>query len=124
MQETVAATGAEPVLRVVGLEKSFGGLKAVDDVSLEVYEGEILALVGDNGAGKSTLVRALAGAQPPENGIIEIDGAPRQLDSPRDASTAGIGCLHQGLASTKRSMSSHRGGGACSSVAEVNCCPA
>ncbi len=92
---TVAPTGE--VLRVVGLEKSFGGLKAVDDVSLDVRRGEILALVGDNGAGKSTLVKALAGAQPPDGGRIEIEGVPRQLNTPRDASEAGIGCLHQGL---------------------------
>lgn len=85
------------VLRVVGLSKSYGGLKAVDDVTFDVRAGEILALVGDNGAGKSTLVKALAGAQPPDGGRIEIDGAPRQLGAPRDADAAGIGCLHQGL---------------------------
>lgn len=86
------------MLRVVGLSKSYGGLKAVDDVTFDVRAGEILALVGDNGAGKSTLVKALAGAQPPDGGRIEIDGAPRQLGAPRDADAAGIGCLHQGLA--------------------------
>lgn len=85
------------MLRVVGLSKSYGGLKAVDDVTFDVRAGEILALVGDNGAGKSTLVKALAGAQPPDGGRIEIDGAPRQLGAPRDADAAGIGCLHQGL---------------------------
>ena len=88
---------AETVLNVVGLTKSYGGLKAVDDVSLQVFEGEILALVGDNGAGKSTLVKAIAGAQPPDLGRIEIDGVSHQLNSPREASEAGIGCLHQGL---------------------------
>ncbi len=91
------APDAAKVLNVVGLTKSYGGLKAVDDVSFEVFEGEILALVGDNGAGKSTLVKALAGAQPPDGGRIEIDGVLHQLNSPRDASEAGIGCLHQGL---------------------------
>ena len=85
------------VLRVVELTKSFGGLKAVEDVTFDVREGEILALVGDNGAGKSTLVKALAGAQPPDAGRIEIDGVPLQLNAPRDADAAGIGCLHQGL---------------------------
>ena len=88
---------AETVLNVVGLTKSYGGLKAVDDVSFQVFEGEILALVGDNGAGKSTLVKAIAGAQPPDLGRIEIDGVSHQLNSPREASEAGIGCLHQGL---------------------------
>ena len=85
------------VLNVEGLNKSYGGLKAVDDVSFELFEGEILALVGDNGAGKSTLVKAIAGAQPPDSGLIRIDGVERQLNTPRDASDAGIGCLHQGL---------------------------
>ena len=60
--EAAASASAAKVLHVVGLDKSFGGLKAVDNVSFEVFEGEILALVGDNGAGKSTLVKALAGA--------------------------------------------------------------
>ena len=97
MPEGGPRTTAATVLRVVGLSKSYGGLKAVDDVTFDVREGEILALVGDNGAGKSTLVKALAGAQPPDGGRIEIDGAPRQLNAPRDADAAGIGCLHQGL---------------------------
>ena len=97
MPEDGPQTSAATVLRVVGLSKSYGGLKAVDDVTFDVREGEILALVGDNGAGKSTLVKALAGAQPPDSGRIEIDGAPRQLNAPRDADAAGIGCLHQGL---------------------------
>ena len=96
-QEAGATPDAVKVLNVVGLDKSFGGLKAVDNVSFEVFEGEILALVGDNGAGKSTLVKAIAGAQPPDGGRIEIDGVVRQLNTPRDASDAGIGCLHQGL---------------------------
>ncbi|MGI9436125.1 MAG: ATP-binding cassette domain-containing protein [Geminicoccaceae bacterium] len=85
------------LMRVVGLQKSYGGLRAVDDVTFDVYQGEILALVGDNGAGKSTLVKALAGAQPPDSGQIEIGDKPVPLRSPRDAETAGIGCLHQGL---------------------------
>ncbi|MCY4459988.1 MAG: ATP-binding cassette domain-containing protein [Albidovulum sp.] len=85
------------VLGVEALNKSYGGLKAVDDVSFEVFEGEILALVGDNGAGKSTLVKAIAGAQPPDSGRIVVDGIARLLNTPRDASDAGIGCLHQGL---------------------------
>ena len=96
-QATVGSDYAATVLNVIGLTKSYGGLKAVDDVSFEVFKGEILALVGDNGAGKSTLVKAIAGAQPPDAGRIEIDGELRQLNTPRDASEAGVGCLHQGL---------------------------
>ena len=90
------AAGA-PFMRVVDLHKSYGGLRAMDAITLDVHRGEILALVGDNGAGKSTLVKALAGAQPPDSGRIEIGGEPVQLRTPRDAEAAGIGCLHQGL---------------------------
>ena len=84
-------------MRVIDLHKSYGGLRAVDAVTLDVHRGEVLALVGDNGAGKSTLVKALAGAQPPDHGRIEIEGEAVQLRTPRDAEAAGIGCLHQGL---------------------------
>jgi ABC-type sugar transport system ATPase subunit len=92
-----ANRSAQPLLRVVGLGKSYGGLRAVDDVTFDVERAEILALVGDNGAGKSTLVKALSGAQPPDAGRIEFDGQPIELRTPRDADAAGIGCLHQGL---------------------------
>ena len=85
------------LMRVSRLMKSYGGLKAVDDVSFEIYTGEIFALVGDNGAGKSTLVKALSGATPQDSGSIEFDGKPVKLVTPRDADEIGIGCLHQGL---------------------------
>ena len=85
------------LMRVSRLMKSYGGLKAVDDVSFEIYTGEIFALVGDNGAGKSTLVKALSGATPQDSGSIEFDGKPVKLTKPRDADEIGIGCLHQGL---------------------------
>ena len=96
MEEGGEDAGAT-LMRIVGLRKSYGGLRAVDDVTFDVYRGEILALVGDNGAGKSTLIKALAGAQPPDSGSIEIDNRPVSLRTPRDAEAAGIGCLHQGL---------------------------
>lgn len=85
------------LMRVSRLMKSYGGLKAVDDVSFEIYTGEIFALVGDNGAGKSTLIKALSGASPQDSGSIEFDGKPVKLAKPRDADEIGIGCLHQGL---------------------------
>ena len=85
------------LMRVSRLMKCYGGLKAVDDVSFEIYTGEIFALVGDNGAGKSTLVKALSGATPQDSGSIEFDGKPVKLVTPRDADEIGIGCLHQGL---------------------------
>ena len=85
------------LMRVSRLMKSYGGLKAVDDVSFEIYTGEIFALVGDNGAGKSTLIKALSGASPQDSGSIEFDGKPVKLTKPRDADEIGIGCLYQGL---------------------------
>lgn len=85
------------LMRVSRLMKSYGGLKAVDDVSFEIYTGEIFALVGDNGAGKSTLIKALSGASPQDSGSIEFDGKPVKLAKPRDADEIGIGCLYQGL---------------------------
>jgi ABC-type sugar transport system ATPase subunit len=97
MEHAHGAASTRPLLRVVGLGKSYGGLKAVDDVTFDVEQAEILALVGDNGAGKSTLVKALSGAQPPDAGRIELDGRSIELRTPRDADAAGIGCLHPGL---------------------------
>ena len=85
------------LMRVSRLMKSYGGLKALDDISFEIYTGEIFALVGDNGAGKSTLIKALSGATPQDSGSIEFDGKPVKLTKPRDADEIGIGCLYQGL---------------------------
>ena len=84
-------------IKVENLTKSYGGLKAIEEITLEIRKGEILSLVGDNGAGKSTFVKTLAGAQLPDSGHIEIDGEDVRLDSPKKAGFYGIGCLHQGL---------------------------
>ncbi|HEY5890666.1 MAG TPA: ATP-binding cassette domain-containing protein, partial [Acidimicrobiia bacterium] len=64
---------------------SFGGVHAVDGVSIELYPGEVHALVGGNGAGKSTLIKTLSGAQKADSGTILIDGNPVQLETPIDA---------------------------------------
>ena len=87
----------QPYIKVENLTKSYGGLKAIEEITLEIRKGEILSLVGDNGAGKSTFVKTLAGAQLPDSGRIEIDGKAVTLESPKKASFYGIGCLHQGL---------------------------
>ena len=79
------------------LTKSYGGLKAIDNINIEIKSGEILSLVGDNGAGKSTFVRTIAGVQSPDDGIIEIGNKEVKLENPNRASEYGIGCLHQGL---------------------------
>lgn len=88
----------EPYMRVENLVKRFGPFTALGGVSLEVYAGEVHALLGDNGAGKSTLIKTLAGVHEPTEGQIYIEGKPVNFRSPRDASNAGIGTVYQDLA--------------------------
>src|SRR5512147_1757852 len=75
----------EPLLRVAGISKNFPGVMALHDVSLEVYPGEVLGLVGENGAGKSTLMKILSGVYQPDGGEIVFAGQPVVLHSPRQA---------------------------------------
>ncbi len=86
-----------PLLEMRGIEKWFGGVHAVANVSLDVRAGEVHALMGENGAGKSTLMRILCGAITPDAGEIVFDGAPRRLLTPRDAERVGIAMIHQEL---------------------------
>ncbi len=89
---------AEPYLRVENLKKQFGPFIALGGVDLEIYPGEVHALLGDNGAGKSTLIKTLAGVHQPSGGQIYVEGKPVNFRSPRDASSAGIGTVYQDLA--------------------------
>ncbi|WP_425041244.1 ATP-binding cassette domain-containing protein [Primorskyibacter sp. S187A] len=89
---------AQPYMRVENLVKRFGPFTALGGVTLEVYPGEVHALLGDNGAGKSTLIKTLAGVHEPTEGQIFIEGQPVNFRSPRDASNAGIGTVYQDLA--------------------------
>ncbi len=65
---------SEPVLSLRGITKRFGGLTAVRDVSLEIFPGEVVALLGDNGAGKSTLIKCISGVHTPDEGEIFLNG--------------------------------------------------
>jgi ribose transport system ATP-binding protein len=84
-----------PVLALRHIDKSFPGVKALEDVSIEVRPHEVVGLVGENGAGKSTLMRILAGVYQPDAGTIELHGAPVSLRNPNDAARHGIGMVFQ-----------------------------
>jgi simple sugar transport system ATP-binding protein len=84
-----------PLLKLSGVNKSFGPIDVLHDISLEVFPGEVLCLLGDNGAGKSTLIKILSGVHLPTSGKIEMDGKAVSFATPRAASIGGIATLHQ-----------------------------
>lgn len=86
------------VLRATGISKRYGAVQALDNVSLELAPGEVVALVGDNGAGKSTLIKAISGAITPDGGQIEFDGVRVKISRPHDAQHLGIATVYQDLA--------------------------
>ncbi len=88
----------DPLYAGYGLTKWFGGLRAVHDLSLELFAGQVLALVGDNGAGKSTALKMLAGSLRPDAGSITVDGEHVRLAGPRAARALGIETVYQDLA--------------------------
>jgi fructose transport system ATP-binding protein len=90
--------GAPPVLEARGLVKRYGHVTALNGADLELYPGEILAVIGDNGAGKSTLIKSLVGAVSPDEGEVLLDGRPVHFASPIDARRAGIETVYQDLA--------------------------
>lgn len=87
----------EPLLDIRHLTKLFGGVIALNDVSAQVYAGEVTCLLGDNGAGKSTLIKILSGVFPPTEGEIRFAGQPIRLSSPRQARALGIATVYQDL---------------------------
>ena len=84
-----------PLLAMKGIVKTFGSMTAVNSVDLEIHAGRIHALLGENGAGKSTLMNCLFGLLRPDDGSIEIDGRPVEINSPKRALELGIGMVHQ-----------------------------
>lgn len=98
MKDAPDTIGTTPVLRVRGATKRFGSILALDDVSFEVWRGEILALLGDNGAGKSTMIKCISGVHAIDSGEILLDGVTATIQSPADARALGIETVYQDLA--------------------------
>lgn len=96
---TVAATLNDdaPILEIIGVSKTFGGIHALQDVDFNLRRGEIHGLVGENGAGKSTMMKIIAGVYHGFEGEMRVEGRPVVFRSPRDALAAGIGMVHQEL---------------------------
>jgi simple sugar transport system ATP-binding protein len=92
------AAAAPLLLSLQGITKTFGAIRALDGVDLDIRPAEVLGLMGDNGAGKSTLTKIIAGNFPPTGGQIALDGAPVAFDRPAAARDAGIEVMYQDLA--------------------------
>lgn len=90
--------GKEPLLRLVNISKNFGAVRALDKVSLELYSGEVLGLVGDNGAGKSTLIKIISGVYQPDEGEIFFQEEKINIPDPAHAKSLGIETVYQDLA--------------------------
>jgi ABC-type sugar transport system ATPase subunit len=96
-EPTPAGAGGR-LLELKGVQKHFGAVQALTDVTFDVPSGQVTALVGDNGAGKSVLIKCISGIHQPDGGQILWEGTPVQLKSPRDAAALGIETVHQDLA--------------------------
>ena len=89
---------SKPLVEMKNMRISFGGIRAVDDVSVDLYPGEVVGLLGHNGAGKSTLIKILSGAYAPDSGEIYINGERATINNPRDARSYNIETIYQTLA--------------------------
>ena len=87
-----------PLVEMIDIEKHFGGVRAVEHVSLDLWPGEVVGVLGHNGAGKSCLMRILSGAMIPNGGEIRVGGQPVQFTEPNDARAVGIETIYQTLA--------------------------
>ncbi len=98
MTSTLEKKTAVPLVRLTNAGKNYGSVIALSDVSLEVSGGEVTCVLGDNGAGKSTLIKIIAGLHQPSVGTYEVEGAPVNFSSPREALERGIATVYQDLA--------------------------
>jgi len=96
--EPAKTTVREPILQARNLVKTFGRVVGLDGVSLDLYPGEVLAIIGDNGAGKSTLIKCLTGAEIPDSGELTVSGKQVHFKRPQDARAHGIETVYQNLA--------------------------
>ena len=96
--EPATKGSARPLLSLQGLSKSFGAVRALADVDLDVPAGQVTALAGDNGAGKSVLIKTIAGIHTPDHGQILWEGRPVHIRTPREAAELGIETVYQDLA--------------------------
>lgn len=96
--DAAATESRTPILQAKRLVKTFGRVVGLDGVSLELYRGEVLAIIGDNGAGKSTLIKCLTGAEIPDEGELFLEGQRVSFKRPQDARAAGIETVYQNLA--------------------------
>src|SRR5512133_1015551 len=87
--------GAQPVLQIRHVSKRFETTQALDDVSFDLYPGEIHALMGENGAGKSTLIKIMTGIYQPDEGEILLDGKPIRINDSVEAQRYGIAAIYQ-----------------------------
>ncbi|WP_331772990.1 ATP-binding cassette domain-containing protein (plasmid) [Embleya sp. NBC_00888] len=93
-----SSSGRQPLLSLRGLNKTFGVVRALTDVDLDIHAGEVVALLGDNGAGKSTLVKTLSGVHPPDSGTVTFNNEPVNISSPAESRRLGIATVYQDLA--------------------------
>jgi len=98
MTTTHDPANGSPLVEMRNMRVAFGGVHAVDGVTVDLFPGEVVALVGGNGAGKTTLIKTLSGAHPADSGEILIDGRPVRIETPRDARALGVETIYQTLA--------------------------
>ena len=98
MESMENTNGRAPLVEMRDVSIAFGGIKAVDHASVDLYPGEVVGLLGHNGAGKSTLIKILSGAYKRDAGSIRINGEDASINNPRDAKAYGIETIYQTLA--------------------------